>query len=74
MCVKGYKKSNHKLLLISLGLGILANASIILDYYADSGNFTMNLGSNVTFTGIFTFLITLGIGIYQIIYKKKHVK
>ena len=74
MCVKGYKKSNQKLLLISLGLGILANASIILDYYADSGNFTMNLGSNVTFTGIFTFLIALGIGIYQIIYKKKHVK
>lgn len=72
--IKGYKKSSIKLLFINLILGVIANGIIILDYYLFSKNSNMNYTTTITFVGLLLFLISFTIGIYQIIYKKKHNK
>ena len=74
LLVKGYKKSNFKLLLISLLLGVIGNLAITLEYEFGFGIGVVSLYNNVSFIGIFTMLIALGIGIYQIIYKKKYIE
>jgi hypothetical protein len=72
LLVKGYKDTNHKNMLISLGIGLLANLIIGIDYYIKSGEVIAYFSLKVTFVGVFSLLIALGIGIYQIIYKNKH--
>ncbi len=70
--IKGYKKSSIKLLFINLILGVIANGIIILDYYLFCENSNIHYTTTITFVGLLLFLISFIIGIYQIIYKKKH--
>jgi len=74
LLVKGYKKSNFKLLFISLLVGIIANIAITLEYEFGFGIGVAYLNNHVSFIGILTLLIAIGIGIYQIIYKKKYIE
>lgn len=72
LLIKGYKNNNHKQMLISLGIGLISNLIIGMDYYIKSGEIVGYFSYKVTFVGVFSLLIALGIGIYQIIYKNKH--
>lgn len=74
LLVKGYKKSNFKLLFISLLVGIIANIAITLEYEFGFGIGVAYLNNHLSFIGMLTLLIAIGIGIYQIIYKKKHIE
>ena len=74
LLLKGFKKSNFKLLLISLLLGVIANLAITLEYEFGFGIGVMSLYNSVSFIGTLTLLIAIGIGIYQIVYKKKHIE
>lgn len=74
LLVKGYKKTNFKLLFISLLVGLVANIAITLEYEFGFGIGVAYLNNHVSFIGILTLLIAIGIGVYQIIYKKKHIE
>ena len=74
LLVKGYKKSNFKLLFISLIVGVIANIAITLEYAFGFGIDVVYLNNHISFIGLLTLLIAIGIGIYQIIYKKKHIE
>ena len=74
LCIKGYKKEKYVYSLISLLVGVIANVTIILDYYASQGMNILNHELHITFIGLFTFIASLGSIIYLLICKKKSLK
>ena len=60
--------------LISLLIGVIANVTIILDYYVAQGTNILNHELHITFIGIFTFVTSLGGIIYLLITKNKSLQ
>lgn len=74
LCIKGYKKNKYMYSLISLLIGVIANVTIILDYYVAQGTNILNHELHITFIGIFTFVTSLGSIIYLLITKNKSLQ
>ena len=74
LCIKGYKKEKYVFSLISLLVGVIANVTIILDYYASQGMNILNHKLHITFIGLFSFITSLGSIIYLLICEKKSLQ